>query len=81
MDGTENQQDGITSVETKETSKTYTETEVVERERQARSNALADANRAKVEAEKANKAATDALARIAQIQRANDDADRERYRD
>lgn len=82
MDGTQVNQDDKTSGGKKGTStKTYTEEEVTVREQNARSNALAEVGRAKAEAEKATKAANDAIARLAKMEQERIDAELEAHRD
>ncbi len=80
MDGTETNVD-ITSQESTETSKTITEEQAVERERQARSDTLAEAGRIKAEGERALKAANEAATRFKEIEERAYQADRARYKD
>ena len=80
QDGPENTQDK-SSEESKETSKTYTETDVVEIQRKADSDARAAIGRATAAAEKATKIANDTLAKLKKEQDRAYEEDRERYRD
>lgn len=60
---------------------TYTEDQVKERERKARSDALADAGRARVEAERATKAAQSALDRLSRMEQDRIEGELESYKD
>ena len=80
MDGTEENQD-VTSGEGQETSRSYTEAEVVEIKRKADSDVKAATGRAMAEATKATKIANDAIANLKKAEdRAYDEA-REKFRD
>ena len=81
-DETKEKQDVKTSVPPKGTSApTYTEEQVAERERKARSDALSDLNRYKVESEKALKAAQAAEGRLNQMLKQQEEAELEAHRD
>ena len=85
MDGTDNQQGSEKSSEgqqgTSEQTQTFTEEQVLERERNARSDALAEAGRLRVANEAAIKVAQKAQERVDRMIRDQDDAELEAHKD
>lgn len=80
MDGVREKQEVKPSADPKQTS-TVTEEQALERERKARSDALADAGRFKAEAEKASRNAQAALERLNRLEQERIDAELESNKD
>ena len=80
MDGVKEKQDVKTSADQKQTS-VVTEEQAQERERKARSDALAEAGRYKAEAEKASRSAQASLERLTRLEQERIEAELEAHKD